>query len=85
MWMPPLGMSGKFGTPFVRMHLENANVELESLVEALDPAAPAVVLVLEDPQAATASTQPSAASAITGRVARLAHIAFMERMSATRF
>lgn len=82
-------MSGKFGTPLARMHLENASFELvkpEPSVVALDPAEAAVLLVPDDPHAAIASTHQRAASAITGKVASTAvHRAFMRRIPAMRF
>jgi hypothetical protein len=62
MWMPPppLG-SGKFGTPWERMHFENAR----NWAWSLDPRP--VAGLLEEPQAASPITQVSVASVIEAR------------------
>ena len=60
MWIPPPPVgSGKFGTPSARMHAENLTNAAVVLGEALEPVT--VGSLADPPQAAIATTQPSAA------------------------
>jgi hypothetical protein len=60
--------SGKFGTPFARMHFEKASVEaLELDPLPVDVLEPEVLALPEDPQAARAVAQATAINAGLGR------------------